>query len=79
MNNYFEEADSRLLFHVNSIPVPANVVIRVRDCDVLVIALGVFEMLQATLNLWLEVGIFSNNTIRYVSVNQHFNALGTKL
>ena len=58
MQNYFEEADSKLLFHVKSVPAPADVVIRVRDSDVLVIALGVFHMMQADLNLWFEVGLF---------------------
>ena len=79
MQNYFEEADSKLLFHVKSVPAPANVVIRMRDSDVFVIALGVFHMMQADLNLWFEVGLFSDNSLRYISVNQIYEALGIKV
>ena len=34
-----EEADSRMIFHLNSVANPADVVIRASDTDVLVIAL----------------------------------------
>ena len=64
---------------MKSVPAPANVVIRVRDSDVLVIALGVFHMMQADLNLWFEVGLFSDNSLRYIIVNQIYEALGIKV
>ena len=35
-----EEADSSMIFHLNSVINPPNVVIRTSDTDVLVIALG---------------------------------------
>ena len=55
LTNYFEVADHRMFFHINSIVTPANVVIRVRDSDVLIIALGIFDKLNINLNLWLQV------------------------
>ena len=79
LTNYFEEADNRMFFHVNSIPTPSNVVIRVRDCDILIIALGIFDIFKEDLNLWLEIGLFSNNTLEYISINQLFDVLGKKL
>ena len=63
LTNYFEEADNRMFFHVNSIPTPGNIVICVSSSDVLVITLGIFIKLRNNLNLWLELGLFSNNTL----------------
>ena len=74
-----EEADSRMIFHLKSIVSPNNVVIRTADTDVLIIALGCFSSLDQQVNTWLEVGLYSKNTLRYISVNQLFRKLGEKL
>ena len=79
LTNYFEEADNRMFFRVNSIPTPADVVIRIRDSDLLIIALGIFDKLNANLNLWLEIGLYSNNTLEYINIKQLFNRLGESL
>ena len=79
MINHFEEADHRMFIHANSVTTPANVVIRARDSDILVIALGVFHCLQNDLNLWLEVGSYSDNTLEYINVNELYMHLGRKL
>ena len=79
LTNYFEEADHRMFYHIHSIVTPANVVIRARDSDLLVIALGIFHNLPNDLNLWLEVGIYTNNTLEYINVNQLYAVLGSKL
>ena len=63
--NHFEEADYRIFHHVNSIVTPAYVVIRTRDSDLIVIALGVYHNLQNDLNLWLEIGSFTDNSLEY--------------
>ena len=77
--NHFEEADHRMFHHVNSIITPANVVIRAQDSDIGVIALGVFHCLQNDLNLWIEVGLFTDNTLEYINVNELYMFLGRKL
>ena len=74
-----EEADSRILFHVSSLQPSTNVVMRTVDTDVLVIALGSFSFLPEELNIWMEFGIYSKNTLRYISVNQIYKALGKNL
>ena len=75
LTNQFEEADHRMFHHVKSISPPANVVIRACDSDLLIIALGIFDKLH-DLNLWLEVGQFTNNTLEYIRVNQLYDTLG---
>ena len=74
LTNQFEEADHQMFHHVKFISPPANVVIRARDIDLLIIALGIFDKLH-DLNLWLEVGQFTNNTLEYISVNQLYDTL----
>ena len=77
--NHFEEDDHRIFHHVNSIVTPANVVIRTRDSDLIVIALGVYHNLQNNLNLLLEIGSFTDNTLEYVNVNELYMLLESKL
>ena len=68
-----------MFHHINSIVTPANVVIRARDSDLLVNALGIFHNLPKDLNLWLEVGSYKNNTLEYINMNQLYAALGGKV
>ena len=58
-----EEADSRMLLHVKSIPAPSNVVIRTVDTDVLIIALGCLDLIDQGLEVWMETGVYSKNTL----------------
>ena len=74
-----EEADSSMIYHLKSITAPNNVVIRTADTDVLIIALGCFSSLNQQVNTWLEVGLYTKNTLRYISVNQLFLKLGDVL
>ena len=58
-----EEADSRMLLHVNYIPAPSDTVIRTVDTDVLIITLGVMDQLDTRKVLWLEAGVQGKNTL----------------
>ena len=74
-----EEADSRILFHVNSIQPPNNVVIRASDSNILIIALGNMDKLPHGINLWLEVGISSKDSLRFINVNELHKQIGSTL
>ncbi|XP_057305868.1 uncharacterized protein LOC130647831 [Hydractinia symbiolongicarpus] len=74
-----EEADSRILYHLSSIQTPANVVIRTIDTDVLIIALGCLSKLPNSLNIWMETGVYTKNTLRYISINQIYQKLGKNI
>ena len=74
-----EEVDSRMLLHIKSIPAPSNVVIRTVDTDVLIIELGCLDLIDQGLEVWMETGVYSKNTLRYISVNNIYAKLGSKL
>ena len=77
-NNYWsthEEADSRMIFHIGQLSSPANVVVKTVDTDVVIIALGCINQLQDK-NVWIEAGLQSKNTLRYISINQIFDHFG---
>ena len=81
LHNAHEEAENRMVFHLASLW-PAddasfmNVVVRTCDTDVLIIILGCKDMLDPRLQIWLEVGLMSYNTLRYIDVNQAYRTLG---
>ena len=55
-----------------------NVVVRSTDADSLKIAVGCFQRLlekHQKLRLWLEMGVETKNTLRYVSMNQIYSSL----
>ena len=76
-----EEADTRLFFHLASLPevqsTERNVVIRSNDTDVLVIALGQASVIKD--NVWLEIGYASDNSLEYVNINQLIDHFGMTL
>ena len=74
-----EEADNRMFFHLTYVQAPSNVVIRTADTDCFVISLGCMKFYHETLNVWLEVGIQSKNTLRYIDINQLHTTLGQSL
>ena len=45
----------------------------------LVIALGCLEHITESINLWLEVGLYAKNSLRYTDVRKLFNKLGKDL
>ena len=71
-----EEADSRMLFHLSKCSTPSNIVIRTVDTDVLIIALGSLHLLAESKQVWIETGLVTKNTLRYININQIHNHFG---
>ena len=67
-----EEGDSQMLFHAKSLNAPNAGVIRTADTDILIITLCNLPRLYKGMKLWLEVGLTSNNTLRYINVNEMY-------
>ena len=65
-----EEAYSRMFYHVSLVAAPGKVIMRTNDTDALVIAMGCKQFYDTSLNVWLEIGTQSENTIRYISIDQ---------
>lgn len=69
-----EEADSRIVFHICQIDFDAEVIIRCSDSDILIILLANMDNLNASLKLWMNIGV--GNHQRYINVIDLFNVLG---
>lgn len=74
-----EEADSRMFFHLANVSAPSNVVIRTADTDCLIIGLACKKFYDASMRVWLEVGVQSRNNQRYINLNQLHHFLGESL
>ena len=80
-----EEADSRMFFHLAKISLlgeqetAKNIVLRLSDTDVAIVGLGNLHLLPENVTVWLEVGVFSKNTLRYINLTDLHNKLGTRL
>ena len=74
-----EEADTRIIGHLKSITTPANVVIRTSDTDVFIIAIGNMSKIHSEVTTYLEVGLVSKNTLRYINVSAISAKLGPQL
>ena len=74
-----EEADRRIFFHVNSLADPSNVAVRTNDTDCLITGLGCKHIFHENINIWLDMGLDSDNIRKYVSVNQLAENLGERL
>lgn len=72
-----EEADSRIIYHICQINVDGEVVIRCSDTDILIILLGNMHRLNASLKIWVNLGV--GNHERFISVNQVHEILGNSL
>lgn len=69
----------QIIAHLATIPSPANVVIRTSDTDVLVIALANNENIRRGVQTYLEVGLSSNNPLRFINVTKLAVKLGPLL
>ena len=65
-----------MIYHLTILEENSKVIIRTSDTDVLVIALGCLEHIPESINLWLEVGLYAKNSLRYIDVRKLFNKLG---
>ena len=71
-----EEADSRMLFHLSKCSTSSNIVTRTVDTDVLIIALGSLHLLTEGKQIWMESGLVTRNTLRYINIKQTHNHFG---
>ena len=62
-----EEADYRILTHLKDISPQSNIVVRASDTDILIILLGNQHTLEDR-HIWMEIGNFSDNTLRYIDI-----------
>lgn len=69
-----EEADTKIVFFTCQIKEDATVTIRTSDTDIAVIMLANVEHLQASLKIWIDLGV--GNARRYIDVSALFEKLG---
>ena len=77
-SNDHEEADARMFFHVHKITGQKNIVIRTNDTDCLVIGLG-SQSNFCNHKVWIDAGLVSNNTRRYIDMTKLAANLGESL
>ena len=70
------EADSRMLFHPSKCSTPSNIVIRTIDADVIIIALGSLHLVVESKQVWIETGLVTKNTLRYINIKQIHDHFG---
>jgi hypothetical protein len=68
-----------MILHLSTIIGPGNVAIRTSDTDVLAISLGNIDKVKNGVNVFLEVGLASKNTSRFVDVTSLSKILGSSL
>jgi len=76
-----EEADTRMVYHLHHViehRSVENISIRSNDTDVLVIFLYYLSQWETTVMIWLDSGLSSNNTRRYISINHLRDTVGKR-
>ena len=63
---------------MNDIIAPANIVVKGNDTDILAVLIGNKHNLENK-HIWMEVGKFSNNSLRFIDVNLLVENLGVEL
>lgn len=72
LKSFHEEADTRMVFHldfVSRVQDVSNIIIRSNDTYVLVIPLYHLANTEKNINVWMEAGLNSNNTRCLNSIN----------
>ena len=65
-----EEANSKMISHFSDFEENSQVIIHTLNVDVLVTALGCLELINKSINIWLEVGLCAKNSLRYSEVRK---------
>ena len=76
MRNEHEEADTRIVLHlqyINDQRPEANVVVRCNDTDVLIIL--IHHMKRFSIKVWMDTGANADNTRHYIDVTKLYKAL----
>ena len=71
-----EEADTRMVFYALTVNQPSNIVFRTVDTDVLIILLANLTKFNSKSNIWIEAGIYTKNTQRYINVRDIGKSIG---
>ena len=71
------EVDCRVAYH-SELPSPSNLVVRANDTDILVGLLANQGRLPR-ISIWMELGLFTTNNLRYVVSLLLANNLGNRL
>ena len=71
-----EEANIKIFYHLSSIQSNNNVVLQTNYTDCLIIGLSPVEKLAEDVNVWIEAGVQSTNSQRFISLNQFYITLG---
>jgi hypothetical protein len=74
-----EEADSKMSAHLASTPSPANVVLKMADNDVFIVAHWIIHKIKSGVNVFIELRSASKNTLRFVDLTSRSTKLGPKL
>ena len=64
-----------MIDHLTSLKENIKVIIHTSDTDVLVTALDCLEHKPESINVWLEVGLYAKNSLRYIDLKKLFNRL----
>ena len=67
-----------MIYHLVQLPSGTNIVVRIVETNLVVIALGCF-LLRQDKRICVESGIQSKNNLRYININQLFHQLGKPL
>ena len=73
-----EEADTRLIFHINHVlhvAPAASISVRSNDADVLILLIYHMAKYQNKPKVWIDMGLSSNNTQRYISITKLVESL----
>lgn len=72
-----EEADTKIAFLACLQKDDSTITIRTSDTDLAVIMLANIEHLQATVEVWMDLGV--GNTLRYIELSALYNKFGPKI
>ena len=73
-----EETDYRILTHLHDISPSSNIVVRANDTDILVILIGNQYALNDK-HIWMEIGNFSDNSLRFIDITKLAHNLGMQV
>ena len=76
-----EEADARMIFHLYHIATGygQRIAVRSNDTDVLLLLLHHYLKLEHRPQVWMDAGLGSNNSRRYINIGQIADSLGDRL
>lgn len=74
-----EEADTRMIFHLQSLIPAQNVVFSTADTDVMAILLGNLHKIDPAIKVWIEAGTQGKNNLCYMNISELAKELGTTL